>query len=204
MAAAFRLACKPTHIPHLPEGRTMLKKILVINSSPVPGGVTETLADAFIEGARKKGHMINKINVRLMDLKYCTGCRKCAAKKGHPCVLKDDMKEIYRDYDMADVVVLAVPLYSRMLNAQMMTVLNRLYAVAAVNDFKPEDKDIYLIAISEETGVGFDMAVSYYKHWIEKKGLNDRGILLAGGMSRAEDLQDTDLVAQAMRLGMSV
>lgn len=182
----------------------MLKKILVINSSSVPGGATETLADAFIDGARTKGHMINKINLRLLDLKYCTGCRKCAVKKGNPCVLKDDMKEIYRDYSLADVVVLASPLYSRMLNAQMMTVLNRLFALAAAKDFKPEEKDVYLLAVAEETGPAFDVVAAYYKHWTEKRGLTAKGMLLAGGVSFIDDIHKTGNLEAARKLGESV
>lgn len=41
----------------------MAKQILVLNGGPRAGGNTETLADAFIAGARQAGHSVNKFDL---------------------------------------------------------------------------------------------------------------------------------------------
>ena len=41
----------------------MSKQILVISTSPRKGGNSDTLADAFIQGAREAGHKVEKITL---------------------------------------------------------------------------------------------------------------------------------------------
>ena len=41
----------------------MSKKVLVISTSPRKGGNSDTLADAFAQGAREAGHTVEKITL---------------------------------------------------------------------------------------------------------------------------------------------
>ncbi|QQO07850.1 flavodoxin family protein [Breznakiella homolactica] len=184
----------------------MDKHVLVINASPRAEGNTEALCDALIAGAKKAGHRTAKINVRTMDIKPCLGCYQCLAGKGTPCIQKDDMKEIYTALDQADTVVFASPLYWWQVNAQMKTVIDRLFAVAAANNMQmPQKEAALLIAAEDAREENFAQIVPYYQTCLVKN-LNwiDRGMVLAGGVNMPGDVQKTPYLKQAEDLGASL
>ncbi|MCS4483264.1 flavodoxin family protein [Clostridium botulinum] len=62
-------------------------------------------------------------------MQYCTGCNACKKSSQSQCVLKDDMQDIYKSVEKADVLILATPVYVFNMTAQLKTFLDRLYAV---------------------------------------------------------------------------
>ena len=102
---------------------------------PRPGGVvepvpfdscTERLADAFIGGARAAG--ADAVKLTLHELRNIAPCRACyGCLKGGKCVVQDDMQPVYREFDRADAVLFASPLYYATIPAQLLAVVNRLY-----------------------------------------------------------------------------
>ena len=103
--------------------------ILVLNGSPRKNGNTEIMADAFIEGARKKGHMGEKMNLGNRKIAPCLACEFCFTHNG-VCVQKDDMAEILDKVDSADMIVFASPVYWFSISAQLKAAIDRLYARA--------------------------------------------------------------------------
>ncbi len=65
------------------------------------GGNSDTLCDEFIRGAKKAGHVVEKVRLAEKKLGYCTGCYAC--QKLRRCVQNDDGKKMLD----ADVIVLA-------------------------------------------------------------------------------------------------
>lgn len=183
----------------------MGKNILVINASPRANGNTEALADAMITGAERAGHSVQKANIRTMNIKPCIGCYQCAAGKGDPCVQKDDMKEIYTRLEQADVVVFASPLYWWQVTAQMKTVIDRIFAVAAANQMQIPKKDVALIIAAEDAREeNFAQIIPYYQTCLSKNlGWTDRGMILAGGVNMPGDVENTPYIKQAEELGAS-
>lgn len=55
-------------------------KILVLKSSGNRNGSSNTLADAFIRGAREGGHTITEYDVFHADIRPCTGCNACGMR----------------------------------------------------------------------------------------------------------------------------
>ncbi|MCL2766072.1 MAG: flavodoxin family protein [Peptococcaceae bacterium] len=185
----------------------MSKNILVINSSPRANGNTEILCDAFIEGAQESGHQANKINLRELKIGVCLGCYKCFAKKGEPCVQKDDMDKIYTSLNEADTVVFASPVYWWQFNAQMKTVIDRLLAVYATaeNMQIPKRDCLMLIAGEDKRQENFSQIISYYKYcMIDNMKWQDKGMVLAGGVNKKGEVTETPFVAEARNLGKSL
>lgn len=184
----------------------MAKNILVLNGSPRANGNTEALADALIAGAQAAGHSADKVNIRSMDIKPCIGCYQCVAGKGDPCVQKDDMKDIYTRLEAADVIVFASPLYWWQVTAQMKTVIDRIFAVAASKGMKMPQKDVALIiAAQADYGENFAQIVPYYQTCLVKNlGWTDRGMILAGGVDNLGDVKNTPYIEQAKKLGASL
>ena len=70
----------------------MSKTVLIVSSSPRKKGKSETLADAFANGAREAGRSVETVRLRERQLGFCKGCLACL-KLGH-CVIQDDAVEI--------------------------------------------------------------------------------------------------------------
>lgn len=180
-----------------------MKKILIINGSPRKEGNTELLIDSFIKGANECGHITEKINLRELEIKHCSGCMLCQEKKGDPCVKKDDMKKIYEAYYKADVVVFASPLYWMHFSSLMKTALDRLFATAP---YKVKQKETALI-ISSTTKDDFiyKMIVPYYETClVENLNWINRGMILAGGVTNRGDVKDTVYIEKAYELGKTI
>lgn len=98
-------------------------KVLGISGSPRKGGNTETVLAAFMKGAEDAGAETK--TVRLVDLSYrnCRGCNACC-KKG-VCVLSDDITPLLEEVLSADVLVLASPIYSMTMTADLKGFIDR-------------------------------------------------------------------------------
>ncbi|MFB0971460.1 MAG: flavodoxin family protein [Tissierellia bacterium] len=79
--------------------------------------------DAFLQGVEKNGHEVEKLYLRDMDIKNCTGCDNCS-RTGH-CVFKDDMNIIYNHLDNCDAIVVSAPIYFNSINALTKTMVDR-------------------------------------------------------------------------------
>ena len=90
-----------------------VKNILVIQGSPRKTGVskTEILTRAFIDGCGQAGAAAETVNLRDKKIKHCQGCFTCWTKTPGTCIFNDDVADIMKRSDAADLVVMASPLY---------------------------------------------------------------------------------------------
>jgi multimeric flavodoxin WrbA len=187
----------------------MGKKILLLNGSPRTNGNTAGLSDAFIKGATTAGHKVYRFNLGEMNIHPCIGCLSGGQDKENPCTQKDDMGKIYPAYKEAEILVFASPLYCWSFTAQMKAVIDRLYAVTEAmsdgNDYHTPHKDCLLMIAAEGSfEENFKPIVDYYKNLLNFLGWTDKGILLAGGVLRAGDIEKTPYLADAEKLGESL
>ena len=122
-----------------------MKKVVVVTSSPRKGGNSEILAQKFADGAAAAGHEVKFVAVRDVGLQFCTGCLYCQTHE--KCVLKDGMNDLYSDFENADVLVFATPVYYYAVSGQLKTFLDRLNPL-----FPRRNKftEVYLLATSAE------------------------------------------------------
>jgi multimeric flavodoxin WrbA len=100
----------------------MAKKILFINGSPRPKGLTAHLLDVFIKKVQQLNQErtkdgagqveIDKIDLSAFSIQHCTGCDACL-RKPHECPLdiSDDMGTIKDHLLAADAIIIASPSY---------------------------------------------------------------------------------------------
>jgi len=98
-------------------------KVLAINGSPRKNGNTETVLDAFLKGAADAGADVEKIQLVDIDYKCCKGCNACH-KKGL-CIIKDNLTPVFDAVSSADILVLASPIYSMTVTAEMKAFIDR-------------------------------------------------------------------------------
>ena len=181
----------------------MVKKVVVLNGSPVAGGCSETLSDYLIKGVRENGNETVKMNLGRMDLHPCIGCNGCKMGKGNPCVQKDEMAGIYQAIQDADVIVWASPVYWMQFSAQIKMVMDRLYALS------PEsiaNKQVALLAAAASPAEVIEAnLLPYYRMCFgQSLGWKDVGSVLAGGVFGPGDVEKTPYAQQAYELGKSI
>lgn len=87
-----------------------MKKVLILTSSPVAGGNTNTMASAFEAEAIKKGALVTRYDMNAVRGTGCCACMACR-KTSVKCVLKDGVGEVLEAFREADVLVMAAPVW---------------------------------------------------------------------------------------------
>ena len=105
-----------------------MKNILIISSSPRKNGNSQMLCEQFKKGAEEKGHTVTLVRLMEKRIGFCRACDGCM-RNGGTCVLSDDMAEILKLFQEADVLVLATPVYFYGISAQMKTFIDRTYPI---------------------------------------------------------------------------
>ena len=154
----------------------MAKSILILSASLRAGSNSETLANAFADGARAAGHTVEVIQ----NIAFCRGCLACQTLGR--CVIDDDAVAITEKMQHADVIVFATPIYYYEMSGQLKTLLDR------ANALFPSDyafRDIYLLTSATEDEPDTDeRAIHGLEGWIacyEKCRL--AGTVFAGGVT---------------------
>lgn len=83
--------------------------ILILNGSTgAPCGMDAYL-DRLGPMLESRGHGVEIVRLRDMELGYCIGCWACWCKTPGECIIPDDSRRICRSYINADLVVFASP-----------------------------------------------------------------------------------------------
>ena len=178
-----------------------MKKVVVVTSSPRKGGNSEILAQKFAEGVTAAGNEVKFVAVRDVKLQFCTGCLYCQTHD--QCVLKDGMNDLYSDFENADVLVFATPVYYYAVSGQLKTFLDRLNPLFPRNN---KFKEVYLLATSaEDADSAMDGSVSDMQGWIDCfDGVTLAGVLRGTGVNDKGEIAQTDFPAKAYEMGKNV
>ena len=96
----------------LKEWRTP-KKVLLLDSSPRgTKGYTKLYCDSIEGFLLEKDVEVNHILLSKYKINPCLGCLQCWIKNDGECIIQDDVKELYKLYEEADLIIFAFPLYA--------------------------------------------------------------------------------------------
>lgn len=85
------------------------------------------MASAVAEGIMEQpDNSVEFIRLNKLDIRPCQGCGGCA--KTGECILKDDMKELYKKTDEADRLFFVSPIYFYAVTAQIKCYIDRCQA----------------------------------------------------------------------------
>lgn len=180
----------------------MNKKVLVISASPRKGGNSDTLCDEFMKGAIDSGNTVEKIFLRDKKINYCTGCGFCNTNDYTACSQKDDMALILDKIVIADVIVMATPVYFYTMDGQMKTFIDRCCARYT----HISNKDFYFIATAadvrpqalERTFDGFRGFIACLEN------AREAGLLYGAGVWNMGEINDTNSMKEAYEMGKKV
>lgn len=172
-------------------------KIVVLNGSPRKGGNTEIMIKAFAEASKKNEVII--LNVALMNIRGCLGCKYCYEHQGE-CVQKDDMVKVFDTLKDADMVVFASPIYWFDVSAQLKTVIDRLYAGGSTG-FHFHKTALFLDAGADHV---FDAAIAQYKAMTSYLKWENMGIITIPYMTEKGSMADCPKLSEVIAFGKSL
>jgi len=132
--------------------------VVCINGSPRNYGGTYKLLRIAMEAAKREGAKVKLYNLYELDIKPCIGCL-CDIQNAcrYPCVIEDDMKEIYEEILKADGLILATPIYWYSPSGPIKNFIDRLTAfenmIFITGRSWVEGKVCGLIAVGNDSGM---------------------------------------------------
>ena len=103
----------------------MNMKVLMINGSPRENGNTAIALDEMKNVFEAEGVETEIVQVGNKNVRGCVACGRCA--KLGKCVFDDIVNELAPDFEAADGLVIASPVYYASANATLIAVLDRLF-----------------------------------------------------------------------------
>lgn len=179
----------------------MRKKVLIISSSSRKGGNSDSLCDRFADGAREAGNDVEKIRLCEYIVNECLGCGLCYAFN-KDCPQKDDAAAILEKMVMADVIVLASPVYFYNINGRLKTLIDRCCA----RFLEMKDKEFYFIAtMGEDNRELMERAFESMRSFIMCcPGSKEKGVVTATKAMNVGDIKKTPTMDYAYQLGNTI
>ncbi|MBO4869335.1 MAG: flavodoxin family protein [Clostridia bacterium] len=101
-------------------------KVLIINGSPREGGNTSLALDEMVRVFEKNGVQVTVEQIGGEDIRGCIACG-CCAETGK-CVFDDAVNRIAPEFEEADGLVIASPVYYASANGTLVSLLDRLFS----------------------------------------------------------------------------
>ena len=180
----------------------MNKKVLVISASPRKGGNSDTLCDEFMKGAIDSGNAVEKIFLRDKKINYCTGCGFCNTNDYTACSQKDDMALILDKMVIADVIVMATPVYFYTMCGQMKIMIDRCCARYT----EITNKEFYfIIAAAEDNKAMMERTIDGFRGFLDcLEGPQEKGTVYGIGAWKIGEIKDTPYMQEAYNMGKMV
>ena len=178
-----------------------MSRIVVLVGSMRKGGNTDLLAQAFTEGARKN-NTVEIVSVADYKVNPCIGCNSCFTREGNQCFQKDDMVKIYEKLKIADIAVIASPVYFYGISAELKAIIDRLHTPMR-NEFPIKKLALLLVGAATLPEL-FDAIKLQYQLVLNFFHLKDAGMVLVKGVKDIGDIKKTKSLEEAYNLGVSI
>lgn len=100
-------------------------KVLMINGSPRTSGNTSMALEEMRKVFESEGIEVKIVQIGNKDIRGCIACLRC--KELGKCVFNDIVNELAADFEKADGLVVASPVYYASANATLIAALDRLF-----------------------------------------------------------------------------
>ena len=179
------------------------KNVLVITGSPRVDGNSDRLADAFIDGAVAADNNVVRFDAGRMNIGPCKACDKCFTNDG-ACAVSNGFNTIAPEIEKCDVIVFVTPMYWFSFTSQIKNVIDKIYSFGtAGKDISGKECALIVCGATQEIKE-FDGITSTYKLIANHLKWKDRGTLIADGVWNKGDVQNTDFLNKAEKMGENI
>lgn len=98
-------------------------RVLCIAGSPRRYGNSERLLDALIAGIEAEGGEAVRLVAKDANVSVCLGCNACS--KDGRCIQHDGMDAVFAEFDAADAIAVATPVFFATVPAVLKTLIDR-------------------------------------------------------------------------------
>lgn len=170
------------------NSRRKMMKIVALLGSPRSKGNSSTIANTIVETASSLGADTRTFELNRLNYRGCQACYAC--KKGHDvCVLKDDLAEVLKAVQEADLVVLASPVYYGEISSQLKGYIDRTFSYL-VPDYPTnpqpsrlgEKKMIFVLAQGHPDKSLFTDIFQRYQNFLKWQNFTDIKLVRACGI----------------------
>jgi multimeric flavodoxin WrbA len=188
-------------------------KVLGLSGSPHRHGNTETLLDAFLEGARDEGAIVEKVVLRELHYSPCLGCNAC--HKTGQCVVEDDAPPLLDRIQTFDCLAVSSPIYSMGITAELKSLIDRAQYIWAQKfvlktRFYPDEtirrrKGVFISTAGLSLSHVFDAAFPAITAFFNILGLEYWDNIVANEMDRYHGIKNhPTALAEARKKGATV
>ena len=185
-------------------------KVLGIGGSPRVGGNSDLLLDETLRGSRAAGASTEKIVLNRLRFRPCQECGGC--DDTGVCVIKDDMRLLYKKVLTSDAVVMASPIFFGSLSGQAKMMIDRfhcLWVERRVLGKKPKVprkiKGALLLTSGARKKEFFENAENITKNFFATLGAEYSGGIFCGGVERKDEIRKNKrAMLKAFRLGKTL
>ena len=103
-----------------------------------------------LEGCQSRGAEVDVIYLDRLDIAPCKAHR---VQDGSGCMVKDGMETVYAEFEKADGLILATPVYYNTVCAQMKLMLDRSYCLARAETLGPGKRRYVTCVKKKKKGV---------------------------------------------------
>ncbi len=132
-------------------------KVFGISGSPRNQG-TAFAVNYALKYLEDKGVEVRYFSVRGKKINFCIHCDYCIKKK-EGCIHKDDMEEVYKNFEWADGIIIGTPVYQGNVSGQLKVLLDRLRALVARNPKVLKNKIGMCLAVGGDRNGGHEIAL---------------------------------------------
>lgn len=178
-------------------------KVVALLASPRKQGNTALLMQEVLKEIEAAGAKTQVFYLNELDIK---GCQSCFGCKSHAtCVVKDDARQVLDAIAEADSVVLATPVYMWDMNAQLKTIVDRMFCFMNP-DFSsklaPGKKVVWAITQGQPDDKMFLPTFEKHSKMLQMIGLGESKFLIAGGLHNpGEIMSQSDIMHTASEMG---
>lgn len=143
-------------------------KTVIFNGSPRKRGATATIVSFLQENLPGEVILVNSYTASVSP---CIDCRHCMTHR--ECAIKDEMQDIYRYINEADVLILASPIYFGQLTGSLLSLLSRLqYFWTDKNRLAPKKRLGAVVLVDGGMGI-YKEALSTGKRLLQTMGAEE-------------------------------
>ncbi|MBQ7607741.1 MAG: flavodoxin family protein [Desulfovibrionaceae bacterium] len=104
-------------------------KVCALFGGPHKKGNTAKLLEAFLDGLRGNGHLVQRIDLVELTIQPCKGCMACKKPTADGCIQKDDMHGVLDSVQEADLLIFASPMYWWNLAGPLKNAIDRFFSL---------------------------------------------------------------------------
>jgi multimeric flavodoxin WrbA len=151
-----------------------MKKVLILTSSPVKNGNTQTMADLFEQTASASGATVTRFDMNTVQGIGCCACMACRTTADW-CVFKDGVGDVLNAFKDTDVLVMAAPVWWLDIPVSLRRFVERWHGLvdAAFTPRIPGGKKAVLLLSQGADEDSFKDLPERYKEMLEWLGVAD-------------------------------